>query len=253
MKKIIFIIGLLFSAFMCHAEWIGDFWKAEPVEIKISEVKINSIINNNFKIQIDEDSITDGYKWFIQIEKNSKNKIKIITSDTKEQKEVDNFEVKFIEIGNIQFRLIYANINNHKDIKEIINYTAIIKKPNIEFKWYTDFDSAKVIAKQQDKPILLLFTGSDWCGACKVLERDILETEEFKNFAKENFILVKMDYLKKSEQDPEMRKQIDRLRFEFNQSVFPCTFILDCNGKEIGMIKGAKKNYIELLKDFNNK
>ena len=62
-----------------------------------------------------------------------------------------------------------------------------------------------------------------------------------------------MDYLKKSEQAPEMRKQIDRLRFEFNQSVFPCTFILDCNGKEIGMIKGAKKNYIELLKDFNNK
>lgn len=242
MKKIIFIISLLVYSIFSFAD-----------EVKVNNEYVSFFVNETIVIYKEETSVIDNYKWFIQIENKSKDAIEIIERDDTKQKEKDKFKLKFIKTGDVKFRLIYANINNRKDIQEVINYHVTIKKLESEFKWYTDFESAKIIAKRENRNILLLFTGSDWCGACKVLERDTLETEEFKNFAKENFILVKMDYLKKSEQTPEMKKQIDRLRFEFNQSVFPCTFILDCNGKEIGMIKGAKKNYIELLKELNNK
>jgi thiol:disulfide interchange protein len=241
MKKIIFI-GLLVYSIFSFAD-----------EVKINNEYVNFFINETIVIYKEETSVIDNYKWFIQIENKSKDAIEIIERDDTKQKEKDKFKLKFIKTGDVKFRLIYANINNRKDIKEVINYHVTIKKNPIEFKWYTDFESAKIIAKRENRNILLLFTGSDWCGACKVLERDILETEEFKNFAKENFILVKMDYLKKSEQAPEMKKQIDRLRFNYNQTIFPCTYVVDYDGKEIGIIKGAKKNYIELLKELNNK
>ena len=58
--------------------------------------------------------------------------------------------------------------------------------------WLTDFDSAKEESVSSKKPILIYFTGSDWCGPCKMLKKDFFNTEAFETKA-ENFVLLMVD------------------------------------------------------------
>lgn len=58
--------------------------------------------------------------------------------------------------------------------------------------WLTDFDEAKQLSATEKKPILMYFTGSDWCGPCKMLKKDFFSTEKFEKLA-EQMILVKVD------------------------------------------------------------
>ena len=59
-------------------------------------------------------------------------------------------------------------------------------------KWLTNLEEAKKIAKKEHKPILLYFTGSDWCAPCKALEENVFTTERFIYYA-DNLVLVKVD------------------------------------------------------------
>ncbi|MEP2935569.1 MAG: thioredoxin family protein [Gilvibacter sp.] len=59
-------------------------------------------------------------------------------------------------------------------------------------KWYTNLEKAQKVAKKQSKPVLVYFTGSDWCAPCKTLKVDFFETERFANLANE-VILVEID------------------------------------------------------------
>lgn len=119
--------------------------------------------------------------------------------------------------------------------------------------WYTSFTEAKEIAKKENKRILLLFTGSDWCGACKILEKNVFETKEFKTYAKKNLILLKIDCLKKTNQSIKVKNQQAQLRIKYKQTGFPSSYILDHEGKELGLIKGAKDNFMILLKEIMSK
>ena len=60
--------------------------------------------------------------------------------------------------------------------------------------WTLDIDAALKQAKAENKKVLLLFTGSDWCGWCIKLKREVLEKNEFKKFAKKNLVLVYFDF-----------------------------------------------------------
>jgi protein disulfide-isomerase len=60
--------------------------------------------------------------------------------------------------------------------------------------WYTDMNEATAIAKKENKPMMLFFTGSDWCGWCKRLQKEVFNTPEFQAWAKENVILVELDF-----------------------------------------------------------
>ena len=64
-------------------------------------------------------------------------------------------------------------------------------------EWILDFDEAQVKAVEQDKNILLVFQGSDWCVPCMKLEKNIWESDEFIKYSQENLILVKADFPKK--------------------------------------------------------
>ena len=63
-----------------------------------------------------------------------------------------------------------------------------------ESAWLTDLAAAKKQAAEEKKPILMFFTGSDWCGWCIKLHEDVLDKKEFQDFAKENVILLELDF-----------------------------------------------------------
>ena len=63
--------------------------------------------------------------------------------------------------------------------------------------WKTDFKQAKEIASKENKNIVLVFQGSDWCASCIKLDREIWSTEEFKAYAKKHFVMLQADFPKR--------------------------------------------------------
>lgn len=61
-------------------------------------------------------------------------------------------------------------------------------------EWSMDFDAAKALAKEKNLPILINFTGSDWCGWCKLMDREVFAKDEWQAYAKENVVLVYIDF-----------------------------------------------------------
>jgi len=105
--------------------------------------------------------------------------------------------------------------------------------------WHTNLDVAKSIAQKNNKPILIFFTGSDWCAPCIVLKKDFFETEEFAKRA-ENMVLVMIDYPRRRDILTVEQLAYNKTMVEkFNKSkTFPKVVMLNSKAKEIGMLSG---------------
>jgi thioredoxin-related protein len=90
-----------------------------------------------------------------------------------------------------------------------------------EIKWHTDVKEAISLGSKENKPLLLFFTGSDWCGWCIRLQKEVLLTPEFAKWATENVILVELDYPRRTPQTPEIKKQNGELQQAFGIQGFP--------------------------------
>ncbi|MCK8522721.1 thioredoxin family protein [Aquimarina sp. D1M17] len=120
-------------------------------------------------------------------------------------------------------------------------------------EWLNDFEIAKKIAVENDRPIVLVFAGSDWCIPCIKLERQILHTEEFKTYAKDHYVLLKADFprKRKNQLPQDIQRQNASLAEEYNRSGgFPMVVVLDKTGQKLGEIgyeKVTPSAYIESL------
>ncbi len=104
--------------------------------------------------------------------------------------------------------------------------------------WGTNIEDAKKQAAEQNKHILLVFSGSDWCGPCIKLDKNIWQSEEFKKDAKKNWILVKADFPKKkaNQLSPELTESNNQLAEKYNKDGnFPFVVVIDKAGKVMGM------------------
>ncbi len=100
--------------------------------------------------------------------------------------------------------------------------------------WQPNFETAKKIAKEKHEFILLNFSGSDWCGPCMRLRKEILDNEVFTKMADTTLVLVNADFPrnKKNQLDAQARKQNDALADKYNpEGKFPYTLLLDADGK----------------------
>lgn len=101
-----------------------------------------------------------------------------------------------------------------------------------EATWLTDFDQAKKVAKKTNKPILMYFTGSDWCGPCKMLKKDFWQNPTFLKQSKD-FILLEVNVpFREDIITPEQFKKNKELQKKYNkEGVFPTLLAMDANGK----------------------
>ncbi|MCB0401755.1 MAG: FAD:protein FMN transferase [Flavobacteriales bacterium] len=122
--------------------------------------------------------------------------------------------------------------------------------------WLEDFEEAVQRSKTGNKPLLMVFSGSDWCKPCMILEKTIFNTERFKQFAKDSLVLLKLDFPARKENQPakEIMAKREAVAEVYNQSgSFPSVIILDGDKKVLGKTgykKGSVENYIEHLKSF---
>ena len=102
--------------------------------------------------------------------------------------------------------------------------------------WQTDFEEAKQVAIEQDKKILMVFSGSDWCAPCIKLKKKILITEEFQGFEEENIVVLYLDFPKKKKNrlSKEMMKKNESLAEQYNRSgMFPNILLVENDGAVI--------------------
>lgn len=119
--------------------------------------------------------------------------------------------------------------------------------------WKANFDEAKQEALAQNKNILLVFSGSDWCAPCIKLDNVVWKSNEFKIEAEKNWVIYKADFPKKkaNQLSPELTESNKKLAEKYNKSGnFPLVVLLDKTGKVIGMT-GFKNisatEYIQLI------
>jgi thioredoxin-related protein len=120
-----------------------------------------------------------------------------------------------------------------------ISVVASAQESSISLKWLTNLEKAQKLSKQKNKPILLYFTGSDWCAPCKMLKKDFFYTEAFKEKS-DNFILVMIDKPRRIDILSEKQmKYNDQVISKYNkQKTFPKVLLLNANGRVIDEIDG---------------
>ena len=87
--------------------------------------------------------------------------------------------------------------------------------------WLLNFDKAAELSMKTGKPILANFTGSDWCGWCIRLKKEVFVTPAFKKWADENVILLELDYPRRTPQTEEIKKQNRELHQFFKVRGYP--------------------------------
>jgi thioredoxin-related protein len=100
--------------------------------------------------------------------------------------------------------------------------------------WETDFEKAKEEARSEHRYILLNFSGSDWCGPCIRMHKEIFESAAFSEYSSEHLVLLNADFprLKKNSLLPDQQKKNDQLADIYNiEGKFPLTLLLTADGK----------------------
>ena len=122
--------------------------------------------------------------------------------------------------------------------------------------WELDFNTALKTAQDSNKTIILVFSGSDWCAPCMKLEKEIWETDSFKKYAKEHFVMLRADFprRKANKLSKEQGDKNAKLAELYNPNgYFPAVVIIDKNKNTLGQT-GYKKltpqEYIEHLNSF---
>ncbi len=124
-----------------------------------------------------------------------------------------------------------------------------------ELKWETNIEVASQIAMKTKKPLLMFFTGSDWCGWCIRLQNEVLKKPEFAAWAKENVVLVELDYPRRTPQLPEIQKQNMELQQIFEVRGYPTIWLANPTKKDgktnldklgsTGYVAGGPEKWLE--------
>ena len=94
-----------------------------------------------------------------------------------------------------------------------------------ELTWETNLKKAAEVSMKTKKPMLLFFTGSDWCGWCIRLQNEVLKTPEFAAWAKKNVVLVELDFPRRTPQLPETQQQNAELQQIFQVRGYPTIWL----------------------------
>jgi protein disulfide-isomerase len=131
---------------------------------------------------------------------------------------------------------------------------AAATAPAKEATWLVSYDEAAALAKKTGRPILADFTGSDWCHWCQKLKTEVFDTAEFKDWAKDNAILLEVDFPQHIPQSPAIKAQNQKLQQQFSINGFPTVLILNANGVKIGELgyqEGGPKAWLaEFVKQY---
>jgi len=123
-------------------------------------------------------------------------------------------------------------------------------------KWMTDFEAAKVQAKEEGKLILLDFTGSDWCPPCMHVAKTIFGEDAFYEAVESSFVFVELDFPRKKQLPEDLKKQNGQLAEKYGIQYFPTLMVITPEGemldKVVGVPSGGLDGFVKWLKAIHS-
>ncbi len=123
--------------------------------------------------------------------------------------------------------------------------------------WISDFAAAKKEAAESKRDLLVDFTGSDWCGWCIKLNKEVFSHDAFKNGVKDKFVLVEIDFPQdKTKLSAETLKQNEELGKLYDIKGYPTILLCDADGKPFGVTgyqAGGPEAYVKHLDDLRTR
>lgn len=119
--------------------------------------------------------------------------------------------------------------------------------------WNGNLEKAIELAKKENKAVLVNFTGSDWCIWCKRLSSEVFQQKEFEAYAKNNLVLVMLDFPKSIEQTQETKAYNNMLAQKYGIQGFPTILIFNNQGKlvaQTGYQPGGATNYVKHIQSY---
>ena len=119
--------------------------------------------------------------------------------------------------------------------------------------WLVSIEEAYAESKKSNKPIMANFTGSDWCGWCKRLDKSVFHHDEFKQWAKKNVVLLELDYPRRFQVPAEVKEQNANLQRAFGVRGFPTVWVFDMDKDASGQFNVnalGKTGYTKTVAEF---
>lgn len=105
--------------------------------------------------------------------------------------------------------------------------------------WEKNYKTALKKANKEKKKVLIYFTGSDWCGPCIKLDRELFSSKKFIDIATKNFILYKANFPRNEDLVSKKNREVNiYLQKKFKQESFPTLLFVNSRGREIARKKG---------------
>ncbi|HEU5080663.1 MAG TPA: thioredoxin fold domain-containing protein [Opitutaceae bacterium] len=123
--------------------------------------------------------------------------------------------------------------------------------PAASLNWMTDFHAAEEASGTTHRPVLLNFTGSDWCVWCSRLRNEVFAKNAFASYAQEKLILVEVDFPRAKQQSVTLKEQNAELARKYGIENYPTIVLVDANGRELGRtgyMQGGPKTFLRELR-----
>ena len=125
----------------------------------------------------------------------------------------------------------------------IIVLTQTNNAQTVDLNWHTDLSKAVSISINEKKPIMLFFTGSDWCGWCMRLKKEVFNHEKFKIWSDKKIILVELDFPRRKKLESNILNQNRELARIFGVSGYPTCWLVKPQ-----ILENSKVNFLKLGK-----
>lgn len=138
-----------------------------------------------------------------------------------------------------------------KNMKKLISILLLFLTINVfaqegELDWHTDVNIAIELSIESEKPLFMFFTGSDWCGWCIRLQKEVFFKPDFVKWAKENLILVELDFPRRKKLDESLKQQNDNLRQMFAVRGYPTGWFVvpEIEDKKVNFKRLGSQGYV---------
>ncbi len=125
-----------------------------------------------------------------------------------------------------------------------------------DLKWMTNFQEATTLSKESNKPVVILFTGSDWCAWCTKAEKEIFNTPDFQAATLNKFLFVKADFPLNTDLPLDLVIQNEKLKNQYGVKGFPTIVVISPSGEVLGSLgykEGGGAKFAETLLSLSAK
>jgi protein disulfide-isomerase len=120
-----------------------------------------------------------------------------------------------------------------------------------QLAWGTNYETALAQAKEKNRKVFMFFTGSDWCGWCHRLQDEILKQPGFANYARDNLVLLELDFPRNTPLSDELKAQNQKLAKRYRIEGYPTVVVLASDGRSVGRLgymEGGPGPFVDILK-----